>query len=282
MEAEILAASENLRVPGSGAQRVLSPAAAARIAASTNRPGWEVEAAALDAGVVPLHYLRNLSTFGFQGQARLLRAEVGLAGRAQVLERAVELLSLNGVGRFVLLDCSSDGASPGSGDAVRLASAARNGNAGCSVECRRVALRGGNPADALRVDAAACCLDDSADEQLLQFACRMAKTPLVLAGVEGDRGQATTVLPGDPGVALVYRVDHPHIEPRRHGAYAGPHACRMVGAWIAEQVIQLLLNENAPVQSELPAPASVSQRGLLRRTLLYADLGTGELVESSL
>jgi hypothetical protein len=40
----------------------------------------DVELAALDCGVVPARYARNLGTVGLEGQARLLRGTVGVVG----------------------------------------------------------------------------------------------------------------------------------------------------------------------------------------------------------
>ncbi|MGV3723252.1 MAG: hypothetical protein ACO1SX_20320, partial [Actinomycetota bacterium] len=101
---------------------------------------------------------------------------------------------------------------------------------------------------------------------LLQFACRMKQIPLVLAGLEGNRAQATTVLPGDPGVALVYKPSHPHLSTDRSNTRPQPRATLAVGAWIAEQVVALLLEAS----------------GILRHRLLYADLDTGEMSEHPL
>lgn len=217
---------------------------------------------ALEADVTPLHYLRNLAQLGVEGQIRLLRSSVCVAGHAAVLERAVEILATNGVGRITLLAPPSPGSN---GEAsARLAGVARNRNGSCDVETRPLALKTGNPATAVAgADAVGACLEESMEEQLLQFACRVGKIPAVLAGVEGSRGQATTVLPGDPGVALVYRPSHPHLEPSRTGAEAEVKASLMVGTWLAEQLTRLVVGEGE----------------LLRGRLLYADLNTGELSE---
>jgi molybdopterin/thiamine biosynthesis adenylyltransferase len=265
LQAQILAASQPLRVPGSGEQRVLSPVAVERLAADAAQPRWHVEALALELGVTPLHYLRNLARFRAEGQTRLLRASVALVGRNEALARAAERLAGHGVGSLTLL-------APVVGDdepaALRWAegasAAALNRNASCAVAVHPISLKGGNPGAALRgVQAIAACLDDSMEEQLLQFACRMGKLPLALAGIEETRGQATTVLPGDAGVALVYKPSHPHLEPKRDSRSADPKASLMAGTWLAEQVVHLLLDEG----------------DLLRNRLLYADMATGQMAE---
>lgn len=269
LEAEILAASQPLRLPGNVEQRVLSPMAVQRLARAHDRPLWDVEAAALEADVIPLHYLRNLARFGNGGQVRLLRASVAAIGSGPALERALELLALSGVGRMRILvpDASDRTAGLEAGEA--LARAVRNRNASCEVTVRALSLTAGRPADELRaVDAVAACLLSAREEQLLQFACRMAGVPLVLAGIEGARAQATTILPGDPGTACVYRASHPHLSPERSADapqdQQGPRDSQariLAGLWLAEQVTALVLGEGE----------------LLRHALAYADLETGEM-----
>jgi molybdopterin/thiamine biosynthesis adenylyltransferase len=269
LEAEILAASQPLVVPGFGERRVLAPAAAQRLAAASGRPRWEVEALALEAEVVPLQYLRNLARFGGAGQVRLLRASVTLIGRGAVLERALDLLAAAGIGRFaILVPVTRAEEEPARERAAqRLARVVRNRSGGAETTADLFRLRSGNPAARLRgADAAGACLESAQEEQLLQFACRMAKVPLVLAAAEEGRGQATTVFPGDPGTALVYRPTHPHLSLERAGMEVRPQAALMAGAWLAEQVTGLLLEKD----------------DLLRGRLLYADVDTGEIAEHPL
>jgi len=259
LEHAVLSASESLRVPGAGEVRVLTAAAVERLAAAHDLPRRLVEAAALEAGVSPLAYLRNLSELQAAGQARLLRATAALAGHGPVLARALDLLAQKGVGRLLLL--LPPEAPLGEGE--RLAAVLRNRNASCEAEARPLVLRQGDPRAALAgAQVVGACLADSADEQLLQFACRTARLPLVLTAAEGHRGHATTVRPGDAGAARVYRPEHPHLEPRRSGPVE-PRAALMVGAWLAEQVLALLLDSGA----------------VLVDRLLYADMARGEMAE---
>ncbi len=265
LQPAILTASQPLRVPGSGERRVLSPVAATRLAEESGVPRWEVEALALDLDVVPLHYLKNLPRYGREGQARLLRSEVALVGAGPVLERAADLLGASGVGRFRVLVPPAEGSSDRLAEGERIAAAGKNRNAGAGVTVAALPLRGGNPAGALQgLDCCAASLESSQDEQLLQFACRMVRAPLVLAAAEGFRVQATTVLPGDAGTALVYRPQHLHLSPDRGGGEpAQPQAVLAAGAWITEQVLALLLGEG----------------DVLRGRLLYADLDLGLMEE---
>jgi molybdopterin/thiamine biosynthesis adenylyltransferase len=259
LQADILTASQPLRVPGAGEQRILVAGAAERLADSGALPVWQVEAAALDLEVVPLRYLRNLSDFGTAGQARLVRSCVALLGAGPVLEQAAELLGTAGLGRIQVL--SPEGCEAA---ARAVAAAARAGNPACEAATGRLELMAGNPSATLRgLDAVATCLESSLQEQLAQFACKVAEVPLVVAGAAGSRGQVTTVLPGDLGVGLVYRLDEPRLEKERVGAAVGRQMALVVGAWIADQVTSVLLERD----------------DILRGRLLYADMDAGERVE---
>jgi len=265
LEAGILTASQSLQLPGYGERRVIAPVAVKRLATGADCPLWEVEALALDVGVVPVHYLRNLAEFSMKAQSRLLRAAVALIGVGPAIERAHELLALQGIGRLVsVVPAITAVEEPvARHQAQLLGKRVHNRNLSCEVDARTVRF-GENPADALLgVDVAASCIQDSSSEMLLQFACRMKRVPLVLAGVEGNRAQATTVMPGDPGVALVYKPAHPHLSADRSSSFAQPRAGLAAGAWIAQQTVALLLEAS----------------GILRHRLLYADLDTGEMAE---
>lgn len=263
---DILAASQPLRLPGVGDRRVLSPVAVERLARDTNVPRWEIEALALETEVVPLQYLRHLARYGIPGQLQLARAHVALVGSSDLLVRTAEELAAAGVGRLKHL---APGASAPTGEAftAALTQAVRGKNNSSAVETASIPLRGGNPVEAVRgADVVIGVLADSAEEQLLQFACRMANAPLILGGVQDTQGQATTVLPGDPGVALVYRNSHLHLDPNRADFAADERAILMVAAWLGEQALRLI----------------TSQGDLLRGRLLYADLNRGAIVEQPL
>lgn len=263
-EADILTAAQPLRVPGQGERRVLSPMAVERLATEADCPRWLVEAQALDLGIVPLHYLRNLARFSMDGQARLLRSTVALVGSGPVIDRAGEMLAVNGVGRLAFRITWPTDEAPAEAARARAMASARNRNASTELEAVSLSLTGGNPSAAVRgADAVVGCLPLNSEEQLLQFACRMARAPLVLAGTEGQKAQLTTVLPGDPGVAVVYKPSHSHLEGSRPPDPEANQATLIVSAWVAEQVTALLLGSD----------------DLARGRLRYLDLDAGEMTE---
>jgi molybdopterin/thiamine biosynthesis adenylyltransferase len=249
-------------MPGGISWRILMPDAVAAIAADQEVERRAVELAALDEEIIPVHYMRNIARYAIRGQMALLEGSVALVAAGSAAQKCLEILAVSGVGELRVL------APGGAGDhAVDLAALGRNLNASITVRSGTLELRRGNPAAALQgASLVACCLENAMDETLLQAACRTLKLPLVCAGVQDARVQATTVFPGDPGVALLYRPEHPHLDKERPGASFGEgRAPAVAGAWLAEQSLALLLGDDP-----------------LRAQLRYADLDLGIMETYSL
>src|SRR5688572_14078994 len=96
----VQAAAEPLSVLGQPNGRVIRPARVSAIAVEQGVPGWQVEIAALEAEIVPLHYVRNLSRFGVLGQIQLLRTAVTVVGSGAPIRKCLENLAAYGVGRL--------------------------------------------------------------------------------------------------------------------------------------------------------------------------------------
>ncbi len=257
----ILAAAKDLRVPGLGDTRILPTEALAAIAASLGEPRWEIEAQALDLEVIPLRLLRCLAPYSRAGLSRLLRSQVAFIGRGEPLAAAAERLAAAGLGRFLWLGSETD---PGWG-MIRQAAAQRSPSTACAI-LPFTPRSGESPREMHSVHCVLSCLEDQAEEQLLQFHCRRLRLHLVLGGADGARGQATLVPPGEAGAAILYRSRHPHLEPRRAGVPVGERTALMVGSWLAEQALAVLLDSGE----------------LLVNRLLYADLDEGRMEEHSM
>ncbi len=300
LEEAIRAAATPLTVPGQEPWQVISPMHVEAIARDQGLPRREVEIAALGVEVVPLHYMRNLARFGMPGQIDLLRTRVTMVGWGVPIRKCLQILAVYGVGRLRVLVPGSAPERPeiprrhegterhggrhqtmevrpeftGCPDraetARSLAAAAANLNASLETSSDVLDLRRGDPAPLLgEPDVVVACLEEMTDEMLLQAVCRRRKMPLVVAGLQGNRAQVATILPGDPGVALIYQEEHPHLDRSRPGSLteqrraAGGRLVGMpsaVGTWLAEQVIALRLDLS----------------DLLQHCLLYADMESGE------
>jgi molybdopterin/thiamine biosynthesis adenylyltransferase len=293
LEQAVRTAATPLHVPGQVDWQVIGPAPVEAIAEEHGLAGWQVEVAALEAEIVPLQYMRNLARFAMRGQLDLLRSAVTVVGSGLPVKKCLQILAAHGIGRIrVLAPGQTPGVQPfgSSGvpglktdptDATKhstpesrasphlLAAVVTNQNSSLQTSAGAIDLRRGDPSALLGepdfpADAwvVVGCLEDAAEEMLLQVACKRRGIPLILGGLQEDIGQATTILPGDLGVPLLYQADHPHLARTRPGSlkqegYQG----MIVGAWLADQVIALRLGLGE----------------LLQNRLLYADMGSGEM-----
>src|SRR5436309_2676485 len=110
LEEAVRAAARPLRVPGqTGAPaqprvwQVIGPAPVEAIAAEYGLPGWQVEVAALETEIVPLHYMRNLARFAIRGQLDLLRSAVTVIGSGMPVQKCLQILAAHGIGRLRVL-----------------------------------------------------------------------------------------------------------------------------------------------------------------------------------
>jgi len=286
LEQSVRAAASPLRVPGQAGTpaqprvwQVIGPAQVVAIAAEYDLRHWQVEVAALEADIVPLQYMRNLARFAIRGQLDLLRSAVTVVGSGLPVQKCLQILAAHGIGRLrVLVPLQSAGegreaAAPSGPSRLTspelLARVAANQNASLQTSAARIDLRRGDPSAVLGepefpADAwvVVGCLEDAAEEMLLQVACKRRGVPLILAGLQEDTGQATTILPGDTGVPLIYQADHPHLDRSRPGSLKGEgYQGMIVGTWLADQVIALRLGLGEVLQNRL----------------LYADMGSGEM-----
>jgi len=306
LEQAVRAAAAPLHVPGQAGTPaqprvwwVISPAQVEAIAAEHSLPRWQVEVAALEAEIVPLPYMRNLARFAIRGQLELLRSAVTVVGSGLPVKKCLQILAAHGIGRLRVLVPSQSPAvgrqssvkpdqghsncvdpiapttrDPRLASPHALAAVVTNQNASLETSAETIDLRRGDPGSLLGEPGfppdgwvVAACVEEMAEEMLLQVACKRRGVPLVLAGLQEDLGQATTILPGDLGVPLIYQADHPHLDRSRPGSlrrdgYQG----MIVGAWLADQVIALRLGLGEVLQNRL----------------LYADMQSGEMQTFSL
>lgn len=186
------------------------------IAAVATRAGVstrELSAEALDNGLIPLRYARNVGTLGTDGQAKLLRSAAVIVGAGGIGGHAAEFLARAGVGRLRLVDpdrfeetnlnrqnfaCGRVLGKP-KVDVVR--DMLQEINADVEVDALRTTATGENLPGLLDgADVALDALDSLTDRLVLQEACARAGVPMVHGAIAGNALQATTIFPGDPGL----------------------------------------------------------------------------------
>ncbi len=94
---------KNLAV-NKGKVPVLSLSCTKEIACEFSLSQREVELLALENGICPSRYERSIGTFGFDGQAGLLRASAAVVGCGGLGGWIIEILARAGVGRIVMAD----------------------------------------------------------------------------------------------------------------------------------------------------------------------------------
>lgn len=207
----ILEASVEDAFPDGRPGRFLDTAAVTILARECGLSARQVELAALEDGVCPLRYARNLHAFSLAEQARLLGATVALVGLGGLGGGLLECLVRSGVGtvrgadgdvfeetnlnRQLLSDLSAVGVSKAATAAARAAAV----NPSVDFVAHDGFLdKDGFSALLDGADLAVDALGGLTDRPALAAAARERRIPLVTGAVAGYTGIVATVLPGDP------------------------------------------------------------------------------------
>lgn len=178
----------------------------------------QIEAAILEAGLLPARYQRNRQTISIAGQQELLRSRVAVIGCGGLGGYVIEELARLGVGTIVAIDPDTFEehnlnrqllSSPWSlGEAKVAAAARRVGDINPAVQLVPIgkAFSSTNGWELLRdarvvVDA----LDNIAVRLELADICTVMKIPLVHGAIGGWYGHVATQLPGDRTLRKIYR-----------------------------------------------------------------------------
>jgi len=177
----------------------------------------KAELVALDVGICPLRYMRNIGTLGIEGQKKLLQSRVSVVGVGGLGGAAALGLARAGVGELVLVDGDvftednmnrqefSDENVVGSSKVEVAARRIRDVNGAVDVTMvekvvdeleLRVVLTGS--------DAALDALDNITTRFELQRAAQKHGIPLVHGSVAGFIGQVSTIMSQDPGLTAIY------------------------------------------------------------------------------
>jgi len=243
------------------------------LAAANGCPTRDVELAALETGVVPRRYLRNLGTIGLEGQARLLRATVAVVGLGGLGGYVTEALTRMGVGRLILIDgdvfeehnlnrqiLSAEATL----DTDKIQAARQRVaeiNEAVEVIGHTVALTHENLPRLLKgADVVVDGLDRLPMRMVLQDGAQAMGIPMVHGSIAGFLGQVMTIFPGDPGLHSLYGGQGELPEQGLEAQLGTPAATPMaVAAWETQEVVKILLDQGK----------------LLRHRLLVMDMESG-------
>lgn len=265
--------SEAKTFPDKAPYKSLSVANTLRLAGRSGASGREVEMAALENGIVPERYTRNMRSFSLADQTALLQAHVGVVGLGGLGGTVVEVLARMGVGRLRLVDgdrfedsnlnrqmlSTVDGLDQLKSEAAR----ARVGRINPSVDVTALAefVTAENAGAVLEgCDVVVDCLDNLRTRFQVEDACRRLGCPLVSAAVAGSSGHVTTIFPEDTGLRLIYG-EPGQLPPKGAETALGtlPYAVVFLATLECAEVVKVILKKGS----------------LLRHKLLVADLMEG-------
>lgn len=195
----------------------LSLAAVQKIAQQSDWSPRRIEQKALEMGIVPERYIRNMDTLSSGDQQRLLGSTVCVVGVGGLGGSVAEMLARIGVGGLRLVD--GDHFEESNLNRQRFADAASLDKP--KVQIARESIAAINPAVEVTAltenltadngpaiigdaDIAIDCLDTLPARLSLQTACRRKQIPMVSAAVAGESGQITVFYPEDEGLTTLY------------------------------------------------------------------------------
>lgn len=225
----------------------------------------DIECAALERNIVPERYCRNQSSLSNGDQLRLLRSHVAIIGLGGLGGTVTEILSRIGIGTFTLVDgdCFDESnlnrqilstmSTLGKSKAETAAERVLEINPAAEVKTIHAFLTGENSLDILKnVALAIDCLDTIPDRFILERGCSRQQIPLVSAAIGGTSGQATAILPGDPGLKLIYG---PPEKAANRGLEATlgtlPYAAMYMAAVQCAEVTNILLGKESELRHTL-------------------------------
>jgi molybdopterin/thiamine biosynthesis adenylyltransferase len=225
----------------------------------------DVELAALDMGVIPERYLRNLGTIGTQGQARLLRGTVAIVGLGGLGGYVAEALCRMGIGCLILVDgdafqehnlnrqlLSSEG---NLGTEKTRAARQRLASVNSAVEtvCHADMLTSANLPQLIgEADVVVDALDRLPSRLMLQEGAQELGIPMVHGSIAGFLGQVTTIFPRDRGLRALYGEGDPVPDQGLELELGTPAATPMtVAGWEAQEVVKILTGQGQPLRNRL-------------------------------
>ncbi len=235
--------------------------------------GREIEIIALEHGVVPERYARNMKTFSPQDQVALLKSRVIVVGLGGLGGAVVEILARIGIGTLDLIDGDTFEESNlnrqflsmpkllAKSKAESAAQRIKKINPSLAVNMHPQFIDEKNGLGFLnQADVIADCLDNVKVRFIVERVCKETGLPLVSAAAAGASGHVTTIFPDDQGLKLIYG-EPDKIPSKGVEISLGtlPYSVTFLAALECAEIVKI-----------------IQQKGsLLRNKLLVADLNDG-------
>jgi len=225
----------------------------------------KIEIMALEEGIVPERYARNMKTFSPEDQANLLKSQVSIVGLGGLGGTVSEILARMGIGTLNLIDGDRFEASNlnrqflstyemmGKFKTEAAVKRIKEINASIAVRRHDEYLDDKN-SDALirRSDVIVDCLDNIQTRFVLESAAKKVGSPLVSAAVAGVYGHVISIFPEDKGLKLIYG-DSDILPQKGVETSLGclPHAVTLLAALETSEVVKILLKKGSVLRNKL-------------------------------
>jgi molybdopterin/thiamine biosynthesis adenylyltransferase len=226
----------------------------------TGIPGWNIEAKALDLGILPTRYLRNMHSVTPEAQVRLLRSTVAQVGLGGLGGTIFEQLLRLGVGTLRVADgdtfeesnlnrqtlCDMETVWRSKAQAARLA--ATRINPSIAVDARHEFLTGDTlPHFLAGCDLAIDALGGLTHRLTLQQCAAAADIPLITGALAGWTGYVAVVMPGQTGPAEF--MGHDNGAEEKLGCPAP--AVSTVATLMAVEAVRMLCGDASPLAGKM-------------------------------
>ena len=225
----------------------------------------KIEIIALEEGIIPERYARNMKTFSSEDQANLLKSRVSIVGLGGLGGTVSEILARTGIGTLNLIDGDRFEASNLNrqflssyemmGKCKTEAAVKRIKEINASITVRRHdEYLDDRNSDALirQSDVIVDCLDNITTRFILENASKKTGSPLVSAAVAGLSGHITTIFPEDQGLKLIYG---PPNDLKSKGAETSlgclSSAVSVLAAFETAEVVKIILGKGSLLRNKL-------------------------------
>jgi molybdopterin/thiamine biosynthesis adenylyltransferase len=247
-------------LPWGGNGPVISPDGIAQTASDTGLPGCDIEVLALELGIFPLRYIRNMDTVSIPDQIRLLRSRVAMVGLGGLGGTLFEHFLRIGIGHIKVADgdtfettnlnrqalATTD--TLGSPKVDLALGAATRINPSVDIETRKEFLTETTlPSFLEGCDLVIDALGGLSHRLALQQAASDAEIPLVTGAIAGWSGYVATVMPRHTGPAHIMGT-HDGVE-ERLGCPAP--AVGLVASLMAGEAVRLLSGSIPPTTGRM-------------------------------
>lgn len=263
--------------PAGAEYSYLSLAATGQLAQEYDISGRLVELAALETGIIPERYQRNIGTLGVAGQIQLLKSTVGVLGAGGLGGFALELLARMGVGRLVVVD--GDTISDSNLNRQLLATEKNLEKPKAEAAAKRISEVNGAveikvfnchgdlsnlPEIFSDCDLVLDCLDNLTSRFDLEKVCSRLNIVMIHGAIAGFLGQLAVIRPDRPLLSSIYgSAGGKQIEKGAEVQLGNPASTpAMLAAWQCSEAVKIL----AELDDILPA-----------NKMLIIDMQSGEL-----